>query len=129
MFDYWKQFTQDQSLERFMAALENETQPKGPPNKAMAIRLASEQLLQRQVPPADVSFAVWQLACHVQDGSTHDLALVAALYFLQARPTPEPRLDPVRVQARLLAQRWVLEGEASVAIVSRFEETLFSQFS
>ena len=73
--------------------------------------------------------AVWQIASHFPAGGSHDLALVTALYFLQARPVPEPRLDPIRLEARLLAQRWMTEGHASIAMVTRFEEALNSQFS
>ena len=128
MYDYWKQFTQGLTLERFMAALENQLQPIGPPDATQAIKLAHDQALQALVPVADVAAVAWQLIAHFRSGSTHDLALVTALYFLQARAVPEPSLDRVRMQARLLAQQWMTEGHASVVIVSRFEEALHDQF-
>lgn len=129
MFDYWRQFARGLSLVRFMAALENEAQPRGPADKTLAIRLASQALLQQRVLSADVAAAVWQLASQFPESGSHDLALITALYFLQARPAPEPRLDPIRLEARLLAQRWMTEGHASIAMVTRFEEALYSQFS
>ncbi|NBQ89906.1 MAG: hypothetical protein EBS47_05510 [Betaproteobacteria bacterium] len=128
MFEYWKQFALGLSLERFMAAVENESQPAGPPDRTRAIQLASRELLQDRVPSSDVAAAAWQLSSHLPTASTYDLALVAALYFLQARPEPDPRLDPVRLDARLLAQQWMTEGRASIAVVTRFEEALYSQF-
>lgn len=128
MFEYWKQFALGLSLERFMAAVENQAQPAGPPDRTCAIHLASHQLLQDRVPPSDVASAVWQLCGLLPRASTHDLALVTALYFLQERTEPDPRLDPIRLDARLLAQQWMTEGYASIAVVTRFEEALYSQF-
>jgi len=128
MFEYWKQFSLGLSLERFMAAVENRDQPQGPPDRTRAIELASRQLLQDRVPLSDVASAAWQLSGLLTRGSTHDLALVTALYFLQARREPDPRLDPIRLDARLLAQQWMTEGNASVEVVTRFEEALYSQF-
>ncbi len=128
MFEYWKQFAQGQSLERFMAAVENHAQPAGPPDRTRAIQLASRELLQDRVPPSDVASAAWQLCGLLPQASTHDLALVTALYFLQSRPEPDPRLDPIRLEARLLAQQWMTEGCASIAVVTRFEESLYTQF-
>lgn len=128
MYEYWKQFAQGLSLERFMAAVESRTPPPGPPDASAAIRLAHDQVLQGLVPLGDVASATWQLVAHFKSGSTHDLALVTALYFLQARAVPEPRLNAVRLDARLLAQQWMTEGCASVALVSRFEASLYEQF-
>jgi len=128
MYEYWNQFAQGLSLERFMAAVENRTQPHGPPDTSRAIKLAHEQVVQGMVPLADVASAAWQLASHFNSGSTHDLALLTGLYFLQDRAVPEPRLDSIRLDARLLAQHWMTEGWASVALVSRFEEMLHEQF-
>lgn len=128
MYDYWKLFSQGLSLERFMAAVENQSQPPGPPNTSEAIKLAHDQVLQSLVPFGDVASVAWQLAGHFDSGSTHDLALVTGLYFLQARAVPEPRLNAVRMDARLLAQQWMTEGYAAVALVSRFEESLHEQF-
>jgi hypothetical protein len=129
MFEYWNQFSLGLSLERFMAAVENRQQPLGPPDRTRAIELASRRLLQDRVPLSDVAAAAWQLSGLLAQASTHDLALVTALYFLQARREPDPRLDPIRLDARLLAQQWVTEGYASVEVVTRFEEALYSQFS
>lgn len=129
MVEYWLQFSRGLSLERFMAAVENRSQPPGPPDTTKAIRLAHDQVLQGLVPLDDVASAAWQLVGHFKSGSTHDLALVTALYFLQARAVPEPRLNAVRLDARLLAQQWMTEGCASVPLVSRFEESLHDQFS
>lgn len=128
MYDYWNQFAQGLSLERFMAAVENRAQPHGPPDTSTAIRLAHDQVLQRLVPLDDIASAAWQLTSHFSSGSTHDLALVTGLYFLQARAVPEPRLNMVRLDARLLAQHWMTEGWATVALVSRFEALLHEQF-
>jgi hypothetical protein len=108
-----------------MAAVENERQPPGPPNVSMAIRLASEDLLHQRVPPGDVADTAWQLSAYCQDGSSHDLALVMALYFLRSPEAVPKRLDALRMDARLLAQRWMTDGLASVGVVSRFEEALF----
>ncbi len=128
MFEYWKQFALGLSLERFMAAVVSRDRPSGPPDRTRAIELASRQLLQDRVPLSDVASAVWQLCGLLPRASTHDLALVTALYFLRARCEPEPRLGPIRLDARLLAQQWMTEGSASVEVVTRFEETLYSQF-
>jgi hypothetical protein len=56
------------------------------------------------------------------------LALVAGLYFLQQRAVPEPLLDAVRLDARLLAQEWMTSGKTSVSVVTRFEMMLYEQF-
>ena len=128
MYDYWKQFAQGLSLERFMAAVENRSPPLGPPDATQAIKLAHDQLLKRKVPLADVAAAAWELVTNFRTGSTHDLALVVGLYFLQARAVPEPLLDTVRLEARLLAQAWMTEGCASFSVVSRFEAMLHEQF-
>ena len=128
MYEYWNQFAQGLSLERFMAAVENRSQPVGPPDASRAIALAHDQVLQRLVPLEDIASAAWQLASHFRSGSTHDLALLTALYFLQARAVPEPKLNLVRLEARLLAQHWMTEGCASVETVSRFEALLYEQF-
>lgn len=111
-----------------MAAVENRSQPSGPPDTTTAIRLAHDEVLRGLVPLEDIASAAWQLTGMFSTGSTHDLALVTALYFLQARSVPEPSLDRVRLDARLLAQHWMTEGWASVATVSRFEDLLYGQF-
>lgn len=129
MHDYWKRFSEGLSLERFMAAVENHTQPLGPPNTTAAIRLATDELLQRLVPLSDVAAVAWQMVGRFQNHSTHDLALVTALYFLQARKVPLRTLETARRDARFLAQQWMMQGHASVDVVSRFEQALFEQFS
>lgn len=129
MHEYWKQFADGLALERFMAAVENEAQPLGPPDTTVAIRLAQDELLQGLVPPADVAAVAWQLVGRFQACSTHDLALVTALYFLQAREVPLSHLEPIRRDARFLAQHWMTNGHASVPVVTRFEQLLFEQFS
>ncbi len=129
MHEYWIQFTQGQALERFMAAVENRTQPAGPPDTTASIRLAHEEVLQRLVPLSDVAAVAWQLTGRFERQSTHDLALVTGLYFLQAREVPLRQLEPVRQDARFLAQHWMTAGLASVPLVSRFEQALFEQFS
>lgn len=127
MFEYWKQFAQGQSLERFMAAVENHAQPAGPPDRTRAIQLASRELLQDRVPPSDVASAAWQLCGLLPQASTHDLALVTALFFLGNPQGLPPHLAHVRHDARLRAQEWVTRGHASVGVVGRFEEALFRQ--
>jgi hypothetical protein len=128
MHEFWKQFAVDSALERFMAAVESQAQPSGPPDVSVAIQLANKELLQRQVPLGDVADAAWALRSQYRDGSTHDLALVTAYYFLQRRALIPRQLEPIRFEARLIAQQWMTEGLASVTVVTRFEEALFQQF-
>ena len=128
MHEFWKQFADDSALERFMAAVESQAQPSGPPDVSVAIQLANNELLQRQVPLGDVADAAWALRSQYRDGSTHDLALVTAYYFLQRRALIPRQLEPIRFEARLIAQQWMTQGLASVKVVTRFEEALFQQF-
>lgn len=129
MHEYWKRFSEGLSLERFMAAAENHSPPLGPPDTTVAIRLATDELLQKLVPPGDVAAVAWQLVGRFKNHSTHDLALVTSLYFLQAREVPLRSLDTARREARFQAQLWMTQGHASMAVVSRFEEALFEQFN
>ena len=128
MQEFWKQFAVDSALERFMAAVENQAPLAGPPDVTAAIQLANHELLQRQVPLGDVADAAWALRSRYKDCSTHDLALVTAFYFLQRRALMPRQLEPIRLEARLIAQQWMTQGLASVSVVTRFEEALFQQF-
>lgn len=128
MYEFWKQSGFESALERFMGAVENQVQPLGPPDVTTAIRLAHQDLLQQRVGLDLVADAAWQLRARIQKGSSHDLALITALYFLQATPEQLPAVGAVRMDARLSAQRWMTEGLATMAVVSRFEEALFEQF-
>ena len=128
MYEFWKQSGLDSALERFMGALESQAPPAGPPDVTAAIRLAHEDLLQHTVGLDNVADAAWQLRSRCQSGTSHDLALIIALYFLQATHEQLPSVSSVRLDARLLAQRWMTDGLASVGVVTRFEEALFQQF-
>lgn len=128
MKEFWKQFAVDSALERFMEAVENDAQPVGPPDVSQAIQLANRDLLQRQVPLGDVADAAWSLRSQHRNVSTHDLALVTAYYFLQRRALMPRQLEPIRFEARLIAQQWMTQGQASLKVVTLFEEALFQQF-
>ena len=127
MHGFWKRLGLHTVLGQFMSAVDNPNQPKGPPDVTRAIHLAHKDLLQKSLPLIDVADTAWQLSSYCQDGGTHDLALVTALYFLANKNALPPPLEYVRRDARHRAQEWVREGRASVGVVSRFEESLFRQ--
>ena len=127
MHGFWKNFGLHTSLGQFMSAVENPSPPKGPPDVTGAIHLAYGELLQKQVPLGDLADAAWQLSAYCQDGSTHDLALVTALYFLGNKNALPSQMEHVRRDARHLAQEWLTKGLASMGVVGLFEEALFRQ--
>ena len=127
MHGNWNRFGLHTALGQFMAAMDNPDPPRGPPNVTQAIRLAHLELLGGHIPMAVVAEAAWQLSAYCQDGGTHDLALVTALFFLGNPQGLPPHLGHVRHDARLRAQEWVTQGHASVGVVGRFEEALFRQ--
>lgn len=110
-----------------MSAVDNPAPPKGPPDVTRAIHLAHGELLARCLPLGDVADTAWQLSAYCQDGSTHDLALVTALFYLADRNSLPRSLEHIRRDARHLAQEWVSRGWASVGVAGRFEEALFQQ--
>lgn len=127
MHGFWNRLGLHTALGQFMAAVDNPTQPQGPPDVTRAIHLAHADLLARHVPLSDVAETAWQLGAFCQDGSTHDLALVTALYFLADPHALPPSLEHVRRDARHRAQEWVTKGWASVGVAGRFEEALFQR--
>lgn len=129
MHGFWKRLGLNTALESFMFAVESPVQPMGPPDVSAAIRLCHLELLQGRIALDDLADVTWQLSGLCRDGSTHELALVAALYFLLQDDALPQRLSYVRLDARLLAQQWMAQGYAGVGVVARFEDALFERFS
>lgn len=124
----WQRYGPLTALGQFMRSVDNPSPTPGPPNVTVAIGLAHDELLGRRIPLADVADAAWDLHRHCRDGSSHDLALVTALFFLMQDEAHVSTVQPVRMEARLRAQQWSREGHASLGVVSRFEEALFQRF-